>query len=241
MSPLQRLATGALVLLAAGGAGFFVYRMSADRPAVSFEDSINAAAKAASSSSHSSVSASRSTAVAARAERGMEEDAEAEQPPETPDTAAAPARPSPTVAATPAPSRLPALSLPGLDGKPRALSEWRGRPLIINFWATWCEPCRREIPLLKQLRGEHAKDGLEVLGIAIDFRDAVASYVGKAGIDYPVLIAEQDATAPKAFGVGMGLPTTVVANREGRIVATHVGELRADKAASLVELALAAP
>jgi thiol-disulfide isomerase/thioredoxin len=122
------------------------------------------------------------------------------------------------------PARLPQLTLPDVDGKPRSLSEWKGRPLLINFWATWCEPCRREIPLLVRLRAEHAKEGLEVIGIAIDFQDAVKEYAGKTGMTYPVLIAEQDATAPRAFGVGMGLPTTVLAARDGRIVAHHVRE-----------------
>lgn len=144
-------------------------------------------------------------------------------------------------AAPAAPKSLPAITLPDMDDKPRKLSEWRGRPLLINFWATWCEPCRREIPLLRQLRAEHSKSGLEVLGIAVDFRDAVRGYADQAGIDYPVLIAEKDATAPQAFGVGMGLPTTVFADREGRIVAMHVGELHPDQAQRLVALALGKP
>jgi thiol-disulfide isomerase/thioredoxin len=136
------------------------------------------------------------------------------------------------------PTRLPAVSLPDLDGKPRSLSEWHGRPLLINFWATWCEPCLREIPLLEKLRARHAQEGLEVIGIAIDFREAVAGYVKRAGVTYPVLIAEDDATAPKAFGVGLGLPTTVVASREGQIVASHLGELNEAQAEKLLAAVL---
>ena len=121
------------------------------------------------------------------------------------------------------------------------MSEWRGRPLLVNFWATWCEPCRREIPLLRKIRADHSAEGLEVIGIALDFHDAVLAYARDAGIDYPVLIAEENAMAAQAFGVGMGLPTTVVANREGRIVATHVGELHEDQVPHFVQLALDTP
>ena len=133
------------------------------------------------------------------------------------------------------------MSLPDVDGKMRSLSEWQGRPLLINFWATWCEPCRREIPLLKQLRAGHSKEGLEVMGIAIDFRDAVKGYTAKEGIDYPVLVAEEDATTPRLFGVGLGLPTTVAVDRQGQIVDTHVGELSADEALAMIRLALRTP
>jgi thiol-disulfide isomerase/thioredoxin len=133
---------------------------------------------------------------------------------------------------------LPEVVLPDLEGRPHALSEWKGRPLLINFWASWCGPCREEIPLLKKLRREHAAQGLEVIGIAIDFRDAAASYAREAGIDYPILIAEQDATVPQAFGAGGGLPTTVFASRDGRVVAVKIGQLHDEPAEELVERTL---
>ncbi len=161
-------------------------------------------------------------------------------------------RPEPAAAAAPemnpalpipraAPTRIPQITLPDIEGKPRAMAEWRGRPLLVNFWATWCEPCRREIPLLRKIRADHAAEGLEVIGIALDFHDAVLAYARDAGIDYPVLIAEENAMAAQAFGVGMGLPTTVIANRDGRIVATHVGELHEDQVPHFVKLALDTP
>ena len=153
---------------------------------------------------------------------------------------AASAEPGPAPPTSTAPNELPTISLPDVDGKSRSLTEWHGRPLLINFWATWCEPCLREIPMLQKLRARHAKDGLEVIGIAIDFRDAVSGYVKENQLEYPILIAEQDATAPKAFGVGMGLPTTVIANREGRIVTTHLGELDEAEAEKLLAPVLAA-
>jgi len=140
-----------------------------------------------------------------------------------------------------APSHLPALTLPDVEGKPRALAEWKGRPLLINFWATWCEPCRREIPLLRSLRATHAAEGLEVIGIAIDFRDPVIAYARQTGIEYPLLIAEENGLAPKAFGIGGGIPVSVFVNREGRITAIKPGTLHAKRAEELLRPILQTP
>ncbi len=129
------------------------------------------------------------------------------------------------------PIELPDISLADADGRRHALSEWKGRPLLVNFWATWCDPCRREIPLLKRLRRERAVDGLEVVGIAVDFRDAVQHYARDMGIDYPVLIGEQDGLdAIAAFGMDTVFPFTVFADRRGRIVTLKIGELHAEEA-----------
>jgi thiol-disulfide isomerase/thioredoxin len=134
------------------------------------------------------------------------------------------------------PDKLPALSLPDTDGKRHSLSEWKGRPLLVNFWATWCAPCRREIPLLRTLRHEHSADALEVVGIAVDFRDAVAKYAHEIGIDYPVLVGEQDGLdAVKAFGMETVFPFSVFADRQGRIVTLKVGELHRDEAELILE------
>jgi thiol-disulfide isomerase/thioredoxin len=135
-----------------------------------------------------------------------------------------------TPAAKPIPEGLPDISLAGIDGVKHKLSEWKGRPLMINFWATWCAPCRREIPLLKTLRRERASEGVEVVGIAVDFRDAVQRYAHEMGIDYPVLVGEQDGLeAISAFGMDTVFPFTVFADRQGRIVTLKIGELHADE------------
>ena len=129
------------------------------------------------------------------------------------------------------PEGLPELTLPGLDGRSHRLSDWKGRPLVVNFWATWCEPCRREIPLLKRLRRERAVDRLEVVGIAIDFRDAAQKYATDSGIDYPVLIGEQGGfEAVAAFGMDPVLPFSAFVDPTGRIVTLKVGELHPDEA-----------
>jgi thiol-disulfide isomerase/thioredoxin len=134
------------------------------------------------------------------------------------------------------PTDVPSVSLADGDGVKHALSEWKGRPLLINFWATWCAPCRREIPLLKALRHERARDGVEIVGIAVDFRDAVQLYAREMGIDYPVLIGEQDGLdAIAAFGMDTVFPFTVFADREGRIVTLKIGELHADEARLILD------
>jgi thiol-disulfide isomerase/thioredoxin len=137
----------------------------------------------------------------------------------------------------PIPAELPDISLADSDGIKHKLSEWKGRPLLINFWATWCAPCRREIPLLKSLRREHAADGVEVVGIAVDFRDAVQHYAREMGIDYPVLVGEQDGLdAIAAFGMDTVFPFTVFADRQGRIVTLKIGELHADEGRLILDV-----
>lgn len=130
------------------------------------------------------------------------------------------------------PERLPDFSLPGLDGQPHRLSDWKGRPLIVNFWATWCDPCREEIPLLEKIRHENARDDLEIIGIAVDYRDTVAKFSERLGIDYPVLIGDKGGLAAvKAFGLDeVLLPFSVFADREGQIAALKLGQLHPDEA-----------
>ena len=131
----------------------------------------------------------------------------------------------------PIPERVPQVELPGLDGKVRALADWQGRPLLINFWATWCEPCRREVPLLRALKRQRAAEGLEIVGIAIDSPDAVRQFIGRLGIDYPILLGEKDGFAAiTAFGMDTVLPFSVFADPSGRIVTLKVGELHRDEA-----------
>jgi len=129
------------------------------------------------------------------------------------------------------PERLPEVTMPDTRGATHKLSEWQGQPLMVNFWATWCDPCRREIPLLKRLRKERSGESLEIVGIAVDFRDAVIQYAHSIGIDYPVLIGEKDGiTAIDAFGMDSVFPFTVFADRQGRILTVKVGELHRDEA-----------
>jgi thiol-disulfide isomerase/thioredoxin len=132
---------------------------------------------------------------------------------------------------------IPEFKLADREGIQRSLrDDWKGKALIVNFWATWCAPCRREIPLLNQLAADHAGENFQVIGIAIDFRDKVLEYAKEMPIDYPMLIGEQDALdAAAAFGVdAIGLPFTIFTDTGGRVIALHMGELTADEAAIIL-------
>jgi len=143
-------------------------------------------------------------------------------------TAPAPASPP---ARDPIPQRLPDFSLPDLGGTPHRLSDWSGRTLVINFWATWCEPCRREIPLLEALQRENSGKNIEIVGIAVDHPDSVQKTVKDLKIGYPVLVGEKGGLAAvSAFGMDTVLPFTVFADPQGRIVTLKVGELHRDEA-----------
>jgi thiol-disulfide isomerase/thioredoxin len=129
------------------------------------------------------------------------------------------------------PDTVPDLSMPDLTGQQKSLRDYLGHPLIVNFWATWCGPCRREIPLLQQLRATYRHDGLEIVGIAVDFQKAVADFVAKTPISYPLLIGEdQGMAAAEKFGMEPVLPFSAFADAQGRIVAIKIGELHQDEA-----------
>ena len=134
------------------------------------------------------------------------------------------------------PDALPDISLPDLDGTMHRLTQWKGKPLLINFWATWCEPCRREIPLLKTLHRDRAAEGLQIVGIAVDSRDATREYALSQGIDYPVLVGQQGALeAVNAFGMDTVLPFSVFVDGQGRILTLKVGELHRDEAELILD------
>jgi thiol-disulfide isomerase/thioredoxin len=125
------------------------------------------------------------------------------------------------------PTRLPAFTLADLGGVPTPITHWKGKSLVINFWATWCEPCRREIPMLKSLAAQWADRGVVVVGVAVDHSQAVANYAQDLKIPYPLLVGEQDALdAALALGVASPVfPFTVFTDDAGEIVAVYVGEL----------------
>lgn len=129
------------------------------------------------------------------------------------------------------PDTLPHFELADREGVKRSLGEWKGKPLLVNYWATWCAPCRREIPLLNELRAEGRAPGLEVIGIAVDFRDDVLAYDKETPINYPLLIGEEDGLAAvTAMGMQPAFPFTVFADSQQRIVTVKVGELHRDEA-----------
>lgn len=153
-------------------------------------------------------------------------------------TAIAPERTQPGAAGQPSrvaprkiPDRLPDLPLADSTGKLHRLSDWKGHLLVVNFWATWCEPCQREIPLLERLRAQRAAEGFEVVGVAVDVRSDVLKYMRAARIDYPVLIGDRNGLALiAALGMDTVFPFTVFADRDGRIITVKVGEMHPEQA-----------
>lgn len=142
--------------------------------------------------------------------------------------------PEPTVGAGAIPARRPDFTLADLDGRRHPIGEWDGRPLLINFWASWCAPCRREIPLLNRLQAAAPAGGLQVLGIAVDVREDVQKFLRQVPIHYPVLIGEQDGLdAANAFGVqALAFPFSVFVDHTGRVLSLHLGELHEAQAAA---------
>jgi thiol-disulfide isomerase/thioredoxin len=130
------------------------------------------------------------------------------------------------------PDRLPQFSLQDRAGKPTSITSFEGKSLIINFWATWCAPCRSEIPLLEALGAEWAARGVSVVGIAVDHREQVLEFADRLKIGYPLLIGEQDALdAAAALGVESPVfPFSVFTDRRGQVVALFIGELHRPQA-----------
>lgn len=121
-----------------------------------------------------------------------------------------------------------AATLTGTDDKRVALENWRGKPLIVNFWARWCGPCRVEIPELIKVHDKYQKKGLVVLGIGLeDKAESVRDFMKAYEMNYPVLLAkDKGIELMQALGnTRAGLPFTIVLNRRGEIVASKLGAM----------------
>ncbi len=124
-----------------------------------------------------------------------------------------------------------------LEGREHSLSEWGGKILVVNFWATWCPPCVVEIPAFIKLQADFGARGLQFVGIALDDPKAAAKFATERAINYPILVGDDDvARLMESLGNTIGaLPYTVVFDRQGQIVHTHQGEWAPADARQLLE------
>jgi peroxiredoxin len=116
----------------------------------------------------------------------------------------------------------PAFTLQNLDGKNVKLSDFKGKVTIIDFWATWCPPCRAEIPDFIDLYKTYQKKGLVIIGIALDDKPKVQKFVKDQKINYPILLGNQEIA--NLYGGISGIPTTFIIDRKGEIIKTFVGQ-----------------
>ena len=121
----------------------------------------------------------------------------------------------------------PEFSLQDIDGALHNSHEWDGKVVILNFWATWCPPCRSETPMFIEMQEQYGATGLQFVGVAIDNADKVQDFMDTYGINYPMLIGDNDAIqAAKNYGNRYGaLPYTVVIDRHGIIQFAQRGEM----------------
>ena len=131
----------------------------------------------------------------------------------------------------------PDFTLPDVDGEQRSIAEWDGEVIMLNFWASWCPPCRREIPAFIELQEDFGDQGFQIVGLAIDDRQSVVDFTDPMGVNYPLLIgAGEGIDIAEAYGNDIGvLPYTVFIDRDGRIVEAHRSELHYEDVAAIIE------
>ena len=122
---------------------------------------------------------------------------------------------------------IPDLSLSDLQGRPQSLGQWRGKVLVLNYWATWCQPCRKEMPGFSRLQERYGDKGVQFVGISIDDADKVNEFRKDIPVSYPLLVGDMSAMKSSADlgNTGQGLPFTAVFDRQGRLSLTRLGRL----------------
>lgn len=130
----------------------------------------------------------------------------------------------------------PDFTLMDVTGQQRNVSEWKGKVLVINFWATWCPPCLEEIPHFIKLQEQYGHQGLQLVGIALESVDEVLGFASEQGINYPLLVGEQEVIklAGKFGNRNGGLPYTVILDRNGLINFIKQGPLSVSEAEQVI-------
>lgn len=131
----------------------------------------------------------------------------------------------------------PDFTLIDLEGSPRSIRDWDGKVILVNFWATWCPPCVREIPAFIDLYEAYKDKGFTIVGVALDNKQDVIDFIDPMGVEYPILLGDQKGIKlTQEYGNRLGvLPYTVVIDRNGRIVARHRNEMTYKEAEALIK------
>jgi thiol-disulfide isomerase/thioredoxin len=128
------------------------------------------------------------------------------------------------------------LVLPDANGQQQAMAQWRGKVLVVNFWATWCAPCREEMPQFVAAQARDGAKGVQFVGIAVDDVAKVRVFAREIGLNYPTLIGGYGAIElSRTLGNDLAaLPFTIVVDRQGRVVHTQLGPLKAARLDALL-------
>lgn len=124
-----------------------------------------------------------------------------------------------------------------LEEKIQPLAQWQGKVIVVNFWATWCPPCRAEIPEFIRFQKQYAKQGVQFVGIAIDQKSKVLDYAKEIGMNYPVLLGDLAGIdlAKRLGNDEGGLPYTVIVGRDGKIAGSQIGAISFDQLEKIIK------
>ena len=145
--------------------------------------------------------------------------------------------PTPASTAIGVPEHRLDFTLQDLNDQPRQLSEWDGKVVLLNFWATWCPPCRKEMPDFIELREEIGEQGFEVIGVALDRAGPVQNFIDEIGVEYPILLAEQEGiTIMLRYGNQLAtLPYSVIIDQSGQVVEAFRKEVNKQQLLTIIK------
>lgn len=124
-----------------------------------------------------------------------------------------------------------------LEGQSQNLDRWKGKVLVINFWASWCSPCREEMPLFVSIQNEYGSRNLQFIGIAIDDPEEVMSYLSETPVNYPILLSDESLVewADSLGNRSNVLPFSVLVDSQGKIISSHIGGLNRESLLSWIQ------